>query len=74
MSFARGVFMSDRRRLLGMFGVLAVFGLSSLLSMLGKPSFETIRPVDAVHLIGTGMCFGAAIVALVFFVRSSRSK
>ena len=66
--------MSDRRRLVRIFVILAVFGLGSLFSMLGKPSFETIRPVDAVQLIGTGMCFGAAIVALVLFLRSPRSS
>jgi hypothetical protein len=66
--------MSERRRLVRIFVILAVFGLGSLFSMLGKPSFETIRPVDAVQLIGTGMCFGAAIVALVLFLRSPRSS
>ena len=65
--------MGERRRLVRIFVILAVFGLGSLFSMLGKPSFETIRPVDAVQLIGTGMCFGAAIVALVLFLRSPRS-
>ena len=52
--------------------VLLVFGSGSLFSMLGKPSFETIRPVDVVHLIGTGMCFGGAIVALASSLRSPR--
>jgi hypothetical protein len=42
--------------------------------MLGKPSFETIRQVDAVQLIGTGMCFGAAMAALILFLRSPRSS
>jgi hypothetical protein len=64
--------MNDRRRLFRVFVILAVFGLGSLLGMLGKPSFETIRPVDAVRLIGTGMCFGGAIVALVLFLRGPR--
>ena len=74
MSFARRGLMNDRRRLLRIFFILAIFGLGSFLSILGKPSFETIRPVDAVQLIGTGMCFGAAIVALVLFLRSPRSS
>jgi hypothetical protein len=64
--------MSDRRRLVRIFVILVVFGLSSLVSMLGKPSFGTIRTVDAVQLIGAGMCFGAAIVALAIFLRSPR--
>jgi hypothetical protein len=64
--------MSERRRLARIAAVLAVFGLASLFRMLGKPSFETVRLVDAVQLIGTGMCFGAAIVALVLLLRGPR--
>ena len=66
--------MNDRRRFLRVFFVLLVFGLASLARMLGKPSFETIRAVDAVQLIGTGMCFGAAIVALAQIRRSRPSS
>ena len=65
--------MSDRRRFGRVFFVLLVFGLVSFFRMLGKPSLETIRTVDVVQLIGTGMCFGAAIVALVLFLRSPRA-
>ena len=66
--------MSDRRRLVRIFVILAFFGVVSLFSMLGKPCFDAIRAVDAVHLIGTGMCFGAAIVALVFYLQSPRAS
>jgi dienelactone hydrolase len=34
--------------------------------MLARPTIATIRAVDIVHLVGTGMCFGAAIVALAW--------
>ena len=57
--------MSDRRAFVRVFFVLVSFGVVSLLAMLGRPSLATIRLVDLVHLIGTGMCFGGAIVALV---------
>jgi len=63
--------MNDRGRSGRIFFILAVFGLVSLFSMLRKPSFDTIRPVDVVQLIGTGVCFGA--VAVVLFLRSPRS-
>lgn len=66
--------MSDRRKFLRMFAILAIFGLGSLVRMIGRPSFEAIRAVDAVQWIGTGMCFGAAILALVLFLRSPRSS
>jgi len=57
--------MSDRRAFVRVFFVLVSFGVVSLLAMLGRPGLATIRLVDLVHLIGTGMCFGGAIVALV---------
>ncbi len=57
--------MSDGRAFVRVFFVLVSFGVLSLLAMLARPSLATIRMVDLVHLIGTGMCFGGAIVALV---------
>jgi len=57
--------MNDRRAFVRVFFVLACFGVVSLLIMFTRPGFAAIRAVDVVHLIGTGMCFGGAIVALV---------
>ncbi len=39
-----------------------------------RPSFETFRAVDVVLLIAVGMCFGAALVALIMFFRGHRSN
>ena len=64
--------MNDRTTSVRVFFVLIVFGVMSLFSMLSRPSLATIRAVDVVHLIGTGMCFGAAIVALGVHLRSRR--
>ncbi len=58
--------MSSRRESLRVASVLATFGLLSLFSMLARPTLATIRAVDVVHLIGTGMCLGAAIVAFAW--------
>ena len=58
--------MSSRRESFRVVFVLAAFGLLSLFSMLARPTLATIRAVDFVHLIGTGMCLGAAIVAFVW--------
>ncbi len=66
--------MGNRRELIRIFAILAAFGVLSLFGMVAKPSFTVIRAVDVVQLIGTGMCFGAAILALVFFLRSARSS
>jgi hypothetical protein len=72
VDLTESVFMSDRARFVRVFVFLTFFGVSSLLGMLGRPSLQTIRTVDVVHLVGTGMCFGAAIMALVLFLRSPR--
>ncbi len=66
--------MSERRAHGRMAVVLAVFGVMSLLSMLGRPSLAGIRAVDVVHLIGAGMCLGGALVAFGSFVRSRNAK
>lgn len=59
--------MSDRRAFKRTFFVLVCFGLVSLLAMFTRPALASIRAVDIVHLIGTGMCFGGAIVALAAY-------
>jgi len=56
--------MNEKRMFLRVFFMLITFGLIGLLGTLGRPSMANIRAVDIVHLIGTGMCFGGAIVAL----------
>ena len=58
--------MSSRRESFRVVFVLTAFGLLSLCSMLARPTLATIRVVDLVHLVGTGMCLGAAIVAFVW--------
>jgi len=57
--------MNDRRKFFRIFFVLLAFGVLSLLRTLGRPSLTTVRAVDIVQLIGTGMCLGGALVALV---------
>jgi hypothetical protein len=65
--------MSERRKFVRMFFIALVFGLFSFMTILTRPSFAAIRTVDVIHLIGVGMCLGAALVALILFVRSSPS-
>jgi uncharacterized membrane protein YcaP (DUF421 family) len=57
--------VNDRRRFFRIFFVLLAFGVLSLLRTLGRPSLANVRAVDIVQLIGTGMCLGGAIIALV---------
>lgn len=65
--------MHDHRRFGRIFFILVAFGLVSLVNVLRRPGLDVIRAVDVVQLIGTGMCFGAAIMALAIRLRSARS-
>ena len=51
------------------FWVPLLFGLMSLTNTIGKPSLQTVRTVDIVQLVVTGMCLGAALVMFVWFLR-----
>jgi hypothetical protein len=64
--------MADRNRFPRIFFVLCAFGVLSLLAMLGRPSIASIRAVDIVHLLGAGMCIGAAIVVLAVYLRDKQ--
>ena len=66
--------MNIRRFYLRIFFVLTAFAGTSLLAMLNRPSLANIRAVDVVHLIGTGMCIGAAILSLVVYFRDRHSS
>ena len=66
--------MNGTRTFLRIFLVLIAFGLVSLLAMVSRPTMADIRAVDVVHLLGTGMCFGGAIVALAAHLRGRRPR
>ena len=69
-----GQSMNNQRRFLIIFFVLTFFGIMSLLAIISSPSFENIRGVDVVRLIGTGMCWGGATVSIVTYFRGRRSS
>ena len=60
----------ERRRRLVPIWVPLMMGLLSLSSMMSRPRFAMFHGADVVQLIGTGMCFGAALVSLIFLRRS----
>lgn len=61
--------MNNPRKFPRIFFILLFFGIMNLVAMLSNPATAAIRAVDTVRLIGTGMCFGAAIIALVAYYR-----
>lgn len=53
---------------------IAVMGLAAFSNMAGSPRFATFHTVDVVRLSASGMCFGAALTALlIFFFGGPRS-
>ncbi len=63
--------MLNRRLLAPAFALVAI-GAVGLMNVVERPQFEMVRTVDVVQLIGTGMCFGAALFLLMAFARGSR--
>ena len=63
-----------KRPTLFLFFILLFYGLVPLYNFITGPRFANIHGSDIVGLIGSGMCFGAAIVTLVVFFVERRSK
>jgi hypothetical protein len=52
--------------------VVLMFGILSGMNILSSPRFDNYRAVDIVHILGTGMCFGAGMVLCVTALRGRR--
>jgi hypothetical protein len=52
-----------RSRITGL--LVALLGVMTLLASLSKPRMEALHGSDVVGLIGSGMCFGVAVVGLL---------
>ena len=52
---------------------IASMGLAPLLNMASSPRFATFHTIDVVRLIASGMCFGAALAALLIFFGGPRT-
>jgi small neutral amino acid transporter SnatA (MarC family) len=64
--------MNNRQRIVP-FWVPLIFGIMALTSVLTRPSFQTVRAVDAVTLVAAGMCFGSALTRLVLSLRDRKA-
>ena len=54
--------------------VPSVIGLVGLVSLIGKPRFETFHNVDVLQLLGSGMCFGVALATTFTILRGKRGQ
>jgi hypothetical protein len=47
-------------------------GVAGFFRVTQSPNFEMYRAVDIVQLLGSGVCFGAAMVGIIFMLRRMR--
>ena len=66
--------MRDRRQAVSVSFLLVSIGLMGLYSVTREPRFGQLRAVDVVQLVGTGLCFGVALVMLITFFIGRRSN
>ena len=52
---------------------IASMGLVAFSNVASSPRFASFQSIDVVRLIASGMCFGAALAALLIFFGGSRS-
>ena len=51
-----------------------LLGLIALAGLMRNPRLHTFRTVDVLQLLGTGMCFGVALTAAMFWLVSRSSS
>lgn len=49
-------------------------GLIGLMHLMEQPRFQSFHNVDVLQLLGSGMCFGVALVALIALFRKPRES
>jgi len=66
--------MVDRKRpTIVVWIVPLLVGFAGFYRVMQSPSFAMYRTVDVVQLLGSGVCFGAAMVGIIFMLRASPS-
>ena len=68
--------MNDRRKFAPRVFIplfIAFMGLAAFTNVASSPRFAVFQTIDVVRLIASGMCFGAALAALLIFFAGPRS-
>jgi len=62
--------MVDRKRPpIAVWIIPLLIGFAGFYRVRQSPGFEMYRAVDIVQLLGSGVCFGAAMVGVIFMLR-----
>ena len=68
--------MDDRKRpllaVLILPAILVIVGFGGLIRVMHSPNFAIYRTVDVVQLLGSGVCFGVAMVLIIIVLRGVR--
>jgi hypothetical protein len=62
--------MLNRRGHWGAIVAPLVVGFIGFFTLMQRPRFADIHTVDVIQLLASGMCFGVALAALVFWLRN----
>ncbi len=65
--------MSRKRSSVVVLVLPLIVGFGGLSRVMQSPAFETYRTVDVVQLLGSGVCFGVALVGGIFMLHGSRA-
>ena len=66
--------MNSRKTLTSAIVVPLIIGIVGLVTLMEKPRFAAFHSVDVLQLVGSGMCFGVALAALIALIRGPRSS
>jgi len=65
--------MDRKRPPISIWFIPLMVGIVGFYRVMHSPGFEAYRTVDIVQLLGSGVCFGAAMVGIIFMLRSAQS-
>ena len=66
--------VNKRRPIAAAIFVAVLGGSIGLIHLMSQQRFAAIRTVDVVQLLGSGMCFGAGLTAVIAMIRTRRSE
>ena len=64
---------NGKRRPIVVWIIPLVVGFAGFYRVAQSPGFQMYRTVDIVQLLGSGVCFGAAMVGIIFMLRGAQS-
>jgi hypothetical protein len=64
--------VDGKRRPFAVWIIPLLIGFAGFYRVTQSPNFEMYRAVDIVQLLGSGVCFGATLVGMIFMLRGVR--